>query len=580
MFLKNTKLIVIASLVFVCSSTCFATASKVSISPEESAFKLIKMHINNDRTTKAMIELNRIQGKSASNPKFYIYSANLLLKEGQLDEAENMAKKAVKISYNNSDAFVTLGNIYIQRFMLSENIQENQDARKAWLSKAFQYFVTAYKYNPASPFAHIGLASSYYINSQSALAQDEIQKANELGFNNCEAIFAIGEYYYKIKEYDNAKSFLEKSLKLGLTSIYKTYYLLGTIYEQEGTIDKAQKNYLLALKIKPDDAKSQQNLDRLIKITYKEIEETSKKPATTRDMFNDLNEELNIVMQADYNLAIDEFTEARSLYIKILSKNPANINAITGLAELYYAKWSEGFATSADFVSDSKYIVKVAENSRNIIPLTKFKLINEEKMPELVRQKFISLSVSETFDFYDLLNEVRAEFLLGNYEDSHSKFKKLLDFNLSNYEKFKVLKSLCYDHNYDEAIILINELKKTYYHNEELSPIINRINEKISVVQEKIDKAAILFSQKNEKDNDYAAAESIIRQTLLYYPTSQKAYINYAYLLEKQKRYKEAAEKAKTALLLTKIFPDKTGVVQEADIKKFIQSLSQKQTKS
>jgi len=540
------------------------------------SIQLIKLYLDNDQDTKAMIELNRIQSRVSDNPKFFILAANLLLKRGLFDEAEEMAKKAVKISYNNPDAFIILGNICFEKANSFDSAPQSLELKKVYMKKAFDSFYTAYKYNPASPFAHIGLANAYYMNGQTSLALDEILKAKELSINNAEALYLIGEYYYKTKEYTKSKTYLEKSVSSGLTSKYKTYYLLGTLYEQEGSIQNAQKSYLKALKIKPDHTESQQNLDRLIKITYKEAETLSNKQKTTKDLFSNLNDELNTVMQADYYLAVDEFTKARDSYIKVLDTNPENINAITGLAELYYAKWAEGFANSADFVNDSKYILKTKENPRIVISFTKFKLINEENMPESVRQKFINLSVSETFDFYDLLNEVRAEFLLGNFEESHEKLQKLLTFKLSNYEKFKVLKSLCYDHDYDEALIFIEELKKTYYHNEELAPIMNRINTKYSVADEKLNQAINFYNNKDKKQNDFASAEYIIKQAIRYFPTSQKGYLQYAYLFEKQERYKEALEKANICYRLFKLYPDKKAEITEVELKKLIQNLNQK----
>lgn len=542
----------------------------------EASIQLIRLYLDSDQDTKAMIELNRIQSKVSSNPKFFIMAANLLLKRGLIDEAEEMAKKAIKVSYNSTEAFIMLGNIYFEKSNSLENTPEGLELRKTYMTKAFDSFFTAYKYNPASPFAHIGLATAYYMNGQNSLALDEILKAKELSINNAEALYSIGEYYYKTKEYAKSKTYLEKSVSAGLDSKYKTYYMLGTLYEQEGSIQNAQKNYLKVLKLKPDHAESQQNLDRLIKITYKEAETLSNKQKSTADLFSNLNDELNTVMQADYFLVLDEFTKARELYIKVLDKNPDNINAETGLAELYYAKWVEGFANSADFINDSKYILKAKENPRIVIPLTKFKLINEEKMPENVRQKFINLSISETFDFYDLLNEVRAEFLLGNFEDSHEKLDKLLALKLSNYEKFKVLKSLCYDHDYDEALILIQELKKTYYHNDELTPIVNRINAKFAVADEKLNQAINLYNNKDSKQNDFLNSEYIIKQALMYFPTDKKAYLHFAYLLEKQKKYKEALDKANICYRLYKLYPDKGTEITEANIKKLIQSLNQK----
>ncbi len=593
--IKIKKLIIFVLSIYLAGNniTCYAasyntskqeraltTAVNKNPGSTETSLKLIKHYLDNDQDTKAMIELNRIQGRVSNNSKFFILAANLFMKRGLLDEAEKAAKNAVKVSYNNPNAFIILGNVYFEKAISLENTQENFELRKNYLIKSFDNFYTAYKYNPASPFAHIGLANAYYMNGQTALAKDEILKANELSVNNAEALYLIGAYYYKTKEYEKAKTFLENSMSAGLKTRYKTYYMLGTLYEQEGAVEKAQQNYLSSLKIKPDFSEAQKNLDRLIKITYKEVETLSNKQKRTADLFNNLNEELNTVMQADYFLAIDEFTKARDGYMKVLDKSPDNINAVTGLAELYYAKWSEGFANSADFINDSKYILKTKENPRIAISLTKFKLINEDLMPENVRQKLINLSVSETFDFYDLLNEVRAEFLLGNFEQSHEKLEKLLNFKLSNYEKFKVLKSLCYDHNYGESLVLIEELKKTYYHNEEIAPIENRIKTKLKVADEKLDQAIALYNNKDSKQNNYSGAEEIIIQAVRYFPTYQKVYLHYAYLLEKQKRYKEAYEKAVVCQKLNKLYPSKNIELNDEEIKKFVQNLNKKLVES
>lgn len=538
----------------------------------ETALKLIRFYLDNDLDTKAMIELNRIQNKSTGNVDFYVLASKLLLKRGILDEAEETAKKAVKIAYNSPEAFIALGDIYLEKFYALGNSSSTLDLKKTFLKRAFDSYYTAQNYNPASPFPHLGLANTYYMNVQKSLALDEIMKAKELGVNNAEALYLTGEYYYKTKEYGKATKYFEKSVGAGLTSKYKTYYLLGTLYEQEGMIKKAQRHYLQSLKLKPDHPESQQNLDRLIKITYKEIASVAAKPRRTLDLFGNLNEELNKVMQADYYLVMDEFTRARDLYIEVLEKNPLNINAVSGLAELYYAKRAEGFINSKHFVSDSKYILKTEENTRTVISLTKFKMISKDKMPEKVRRKLISLSVSETYDFYDLLNEVRSEFLLGNFEESHKKLQKLLSFKLSNYEKFKVLKSLCYDHDYDESLILIAELKRTYYHNEELKPILNRLESKLNLSEETLNNAIILY----EKENKFSEAEYIIKQAIKYFPTNKKAYMHYALLLEKQKKYKEALQKAEICYGLFRLYSDKNSEADKRIVKKLRNRLVKK----
>jgi tetratricopeptide (TPR) repeat protein len=541
----------------------------------EASLKLIKFYLDTDQDAKAQIEINRMKSRAGNDSKYFVYAAKLLYKNGMNDDAEDMAKKAVKLSYNNADAFTLLGDIYFNKLYQLGTDSQSQEIKRNYLTKAFDYYFTAYKYNPSSPFACIGMAQVYYMTGENNLSNDQIQKAKELGYNNAEAYYLIGEFYYKLKDYAKSKAYLEKSVGTGLSSKYKTYYLLGTIYEDEGNIETAQNNYLKSLKLKPDHLDSQQSLDRLIKTSYKEIKSTKDILKKTTDLFSDLNEDLNALMQADYYLVLDEFTRAREAYLKVLDNSPSNANALSGLAELYYAKWAEGFTNSADFLDDSKYILKAKETQRIVIPLTKFQLINAESMPQNIREKLISLSVSETFDFYELLNEVRAEFLLGNFEQSHEKLQKLLSLKLSNYEKFKVLKSLCYDHNYDEALILIQELKKTYYHNDELQPIVNRISAKYTVLEEKLAEAEDLFNKKDKKENNFAGAEAVIKQAARYFPTSKKAFLLYADWNEKQGNYKAAIEKAHVCLRLSKLYPEKQAEFSEESIKKYIQKLNQ-----
>jgi len=576
---KKVLIIVLLLLVFLSNKNLSVAATKTT-SVHTDLLSSIQSYINSDKDAKAMIELNRISSAYNGNPRYYVLAARLYYKQGQLNDAEASAKKAINLNYNNSDAFVVLGDVYFDRALNLVTTDETRELKQNYLKKSFDYFYTACNYNQSSPFGHIGLAKVYFMNGQKDYALDEILKAKELGIKDPRAMYLIGEYYYKTKEYDNAKSALQKSVALGMNSTYKTYYMLGTIFEQDGEISSAQQNYLKALKLNPDFALAQKNLDRLIKVSYKEAETQANQQKTTSDLFNNLNDELNIVMQADYALAVDEFTKARDLYIKVLSGNPNNINAITGLAEMYYAKWAEGLATSGEFVSDSKYIMKAKESSRTAIPLVKYKMINEDVMSEAVRQKLIHLSVSESFDFYDLLNEVRAEFLLGNFEESHNKLQKLLSFKLSNYEKFKVLKCLCYDHDNEEALILIEELKKTYYHNEELVPIADRINTKYSVANEKVNQAKALYSNKDSRLNDFSGAEYILKQAIKYFPTHKRAYLYYAYLLEKQKKYALASEKAAICYRLLRLYPEKDFDITAEELEKYIKSLNSKAEKN
>jgi hypothetical protein len=334
------------------------------------------------------------------------------------------------------------------------------------------------------------------------------------------------------------------------------------IAEQDGKIAVAQKYYLQSLKLKPDMAEAQKRLDDLIKTAYKKRRADENTPV---DLFENVSEDLNALLSAEYQLMLDEFTQARDIYVNLLEKNPENANAASGIAELYFAKWKDGFPASDKFTNDAIYVIRTKPTNKNAVSLLKFEMINTQKMPEDVRQKLINLSISETTEFYDLLNEVRAEFLLGNYEECHNKLYKLMKMNLSNYEKFKVLKYLCYDRNYYEALILIGDLKKTYYHNEEIEPVEARIYAKIQVADDMLNNALALW-----KEEKYNEAVVIYRGLMTCFSVYKPAYLHYALAMDSMGNYSEEYEKLNEYYLLYRLYPDRNPEISESELKGMI----------
>ncbi|HSA06810.1 MAG TPA: tetratricopeptide repeat protein [Candidatus Gastranaerophilales bacterium] len=531
----------------------------------ENNIKTIKIYLENEHYTDAMLELNRLLEIKRNDPRIYIMSAELLRKTYQFDEAEKMAKKALMLDYKNSNAYLELGYVYFDKARMSSTSQETEENLEEYLTKSFDHFFMASQYDLSNPLPHVALAEAYYANRQNQKAKEEILKAKELCFNHPDAYYQIGNYYYKTKDYDKAKKFIKKSVELGNNKNHKAYYLVGRISEEEGNFKEAQQQYLQTLRLKPDMLEAQKHLDTLIKTSYKEkiSEETSPK-----DLFANVDENLNLLMKADYFLMIDEFTKARELYVKLLEKNPKNISAAAGLAELYYSQWKEGFSVSNNFTADALYIIKSEPDKKNKIAFLKFKLINEVKIPENIRQNLINLSISETFEFYDLLNEARAEYLLGNFEECHNKLYKLLGIKLSNYEKFRILKHLCYDHNYYEALIVLDDLKKTYYYNKEIEPIERRIKIKLQVADEKLDEALKLWEAKK-----YNNSLSLYKEIISYFPAYKPAYLHYSLAMDSMGNYDEAYNNINVYYKLYKLYPDRQPEISEAEIKELIQEL-------
>ncbi len=554
-------------IIFACLAVSSAAFASVELfknlrgPKKEDNIKTVRNYMENEQYTDAMLELNKLLSSNPDDPRVYVLAAELLRKTGQLDEAEKMARDAHKLDYKNSRAYTELGYIYLEKGLTAEKKREN-------LVKAFDHFFMAAQYDPANPMPHIALAEAYHINMQKSRSKDEILKARELSHGNADAYYKIGRYYRKINEPDKAQKYIRKSVEAGRDSFFRTHYILGAILEQKGKIKEAQQQYLTALKLKPDMTEAQERLDALIRVSYRENRSEKNAP---KDVYEEVGEDLRHLMKADYYLMLDQFTQARDIYAALLEKNPGNPGAIAGLAELYYLKWKGGYITSKNFTSDAIFIIKAETNEKNQIALLKFRMINEQKIPEEVREKLINLSITESFEFYDLLNELRAEFLLGNYEECHGKLLRLLEMKLSNYEKFKVLKHLTYDNNYYEALFMLKELEKTYYHNEEIEPVEKRIMAKHYTAGEKIEEALLLYKKK-----EYGATIPYYKEIINYFPTYKPAYLHYARAMDKLEDYGRAYDMINTYYRLYNLYPDKEPEISEREIKEMIQDLYEK----
>ncbi len=559
--LKNFLVLIIC--LTVTSAACAAVDVSASLRApkKDTTIELVKKYIVNEQYTDAMLELNKLLASKPNDPEVYVLAAKLLRMQGEHEEAEKMAREAQKLDYKSSEAYLELGYAYMDMMQTVENKREI-------FTQAFDHFFMAAQYDPSNPLPHVALAEAYYMNMQMDRSTDEILKARELSFGNAEAYYKIGQYYYTIGDFEKSRQYIKKSMEAGRDKNFRAYYEMGIIYEQDGEIKNAQEQYLQALKLKPDFTEAQERLDSLIKVKYKENLAEKSKPT---DILKDVDPDLRYLMKADYSLMLDQFTQAQDIYVMLLEKNPQNTAAISGLAELYYSKWKGGYITSKNFTSNAMYLIKADINKKNEIALLKFQMLNEPKIPEKVRQRLINLSITESFEFYDLLNEVRAEFLLGNYEECHTKLLRLMDLKLSNYEKFKILKHLTYDNNYYEAFLILKELKKTYYHNEEIEPVEKRIKAKFITADEKVKKARELYDSK-----EYVAAMPYFEEVINYFPTYKPAYLHYAKALDIVGDYEKAYENLNIYYRLYALYPDKNPEISVGEIKAMIQDLYSK----
>ncbi|MCK5176351.1 MAG: hypothetical protein KAQ92_01370 [Candidatus Aenigmarchaeota archaeon] len=115
---------------------------------------------------------------------------------------------------------------------------------------------------------------------------------------------------------------------------------------------------------------------------------------------------------------------------------------------------------------------------------------------------------------------------------------------------------------------MIQDLKKTYYHNNEIEPVEKRIKIKLQVAEEKLNKALELWEEKN-----YNNSILVYKELMKYFPTYKPAYLHYALAFESIENYNEAYDSLNIYYKLYNLYPDRNPLIKKAELKKMLRLL-------
>jgi tetratricopeptide (TPR) repeat protein len=154
---------------------------------------------------------------------------------------------------------------------LHEDFQARQKPEPFWLEEAvYKKILTL---SPDNPYAlnNLGyLYAEYGVNSQ--LSQDLCQKAVNLSPDNPGFRDSLGWASFKNRDFITSEQELKKSLAMR-SNVYEPNYHIATLYYATGQLEKAEKYYRQALKIKPDSSETLNNLAYLLAEQNKDIDE-------------------------------------------------------------------------------------------------------------------------------------------------------------------------------------------------------------------------------------------------------------------------------------------------------------------
>ena len=181
---------------------------------------------------------------TAQNPIAHNNLGLALADRGQLDEAIDHYRKALKINPNHVEAYNNLGLALADRGQFDE---------------AVDHYRQALEIKPDFVEAHNNLATTLAGSGKIDDAVAEYRKAIEIKPDYADAHFNLGNVLARCARFDEAMDHYRKALEID-PGFVEARNNLATTLARRGRIDEAIAEYRKALEARPDDVKAHNNL--------------------------------------------------------------------------------------------------------------------------------------------------------------------------------------------------------------------------------------------------------------------------------------------------------------------------------
>lgn len=169
-------------------------------------------------------------GVSSESAAAYLFTARMLLRQGDDPAAEQFAEKAVELDSRLPLVHFLLGEIYLYRSNLPSAVHE---------------FESEIKWNPGHAASYDRLADAYLRMARLDEAEKLLKRSLLLDSNSTGPYILLGKLQLKKKDYRQAKMYLERAVKMDPNN-FISHHLMGEAYRGAGKLDEAEHELKLA----------------------------------------------------------------------------------------------------------------------------------------------------------------------------------------------------------------------------------------------------------------------------------------------------------------------------------------------
>ena len=233
-------------------------------------FELGKLFLKTKKTTKAIEVFKQLTMYQPENPEFHYYEGIAWQEYDSITKANKAFKAAIQRDSTHLRSIYHLGKYYVKQrkldsvlYYVDRGLQFYENDVSLINLKALAYYNNNFSYLALALYEKLlGLGEkTEYVYEKLGNLYDEkreyekskvaFQKFLDLNATNHNALYGLGNAYYRLKVLDTAATFIQESIKQQQIILDTEYNALARIAVEQGNLKDAIRYYQMALEEEP-----------------------------------------------------------------------------------------------------------------------------------------------------------------------------------------------------------------------------------------------------------------------------------------------------------------------------------------